>query len=381
MAFFITVCYHTIYASPWIFPPLAFYGFDILLRMFRYRIKDATLVPVDGNMTLIHVHDCDDGWVAGQHVRLRVFFSGRIFESHPLTIVNAPSSSSCVPGGTMTLAARAVGDWTRHINRYAQAEQERVRVSEKEKDEQPGVPVHVMIDGPYGGSSIDIGEYESVLLVSGGSGVTFTLGMLDDIAARCVKLGRPNGEKTRRIEFALCVRSYGAFCLVPSIPPLCWLTSWRILGAIHWFAPMLMDIANIVAGTSLDLHISVYVTCLCSPEEVPAIPNMDVTICTRPSVTGLLRDLVTPPPPSASSWRKSHTSEDSDSRSLETDECMRAVPGSARLRWVGLGGGVGVCAAGPESLTREAHNAVARVSLTRGVELGGVGLHTELFAM
>ncbi len=53
VAFFITVCYHTIYATPWIFPPLAFYGLDILLRMFRYRIKDATLVPVDSNMTLV----------------------------------------------------------------------------------------------------------------------------------------------------------------------------------------------------------------------------------------------------------------------------------------------------------------------------------------
>ncbi len=53
VAFFITICYHTTYAAPWIFPPLAFYGFDMLLRLFRYRIKDATLVPVDGNMTLV----------------------------------------------------------------------------------------------------------------------------------------------------------------------------------------------------------------------------------------------------------------------------------------------------------------------------------------
>ncbi|TBU24548.1 iron reductase [Dichomitus squalens] len=340
VAFFVTICYHTIYASPWIFPPLAFYGFDILLRMFRYRIKDATLVHVDNNMTLIHVHDCDDGWVAGQHVRLRVFFSGRIFESHPLTIVNAPSSNSCLPGGTMTLAARAIGDWSRHLNQYALAEQER----NHEKDEQPGVPVQVMIDGPYGGSSVELGDYESVLLVAGGSGITFTLGMLDDIVARCIKLGRPNGEKTRRIEFAWCVRSYGA---------------------IHWFAPMLMDIATAVADTSLDLYISVYVTCLCNPENVPPIPNMDVTVCPRPSVTTLLRDLVTPPPP----------------KSLEFDEGAQEISASSRLKWVGLGGGVGVCAAGPESLTRAAHNAVARVSLTRGVELGGIALHTELFAI
>ena len=129
-----------------------------------------TLALADGLQ--IHVHDSDDGWVAGQHVRLRVFFSGRIFESHPLTIVNAPASTSCIPGNTLTLAARSVGDWTRAINKYAQTEQERMRA---EKDDQPGVPVQVMIDGPYGGSSIDIGDYESALLVSGGSGATFTL--------------------------------------------------------------------------------------------------------------------------------------------------------------------------------------------------------------
>ena len=53
VAFYITVCYHTTYASPWIYPPLAFYGFDMLMRMFRFTIKDATLVPVDNQMTLV----------------------------------------------------------------------------------------------------------------------------------------------------------------------------------------------------------------------------------------------------------------------------------------------------------------------------------------
>ena len=52
-----------------------------------------------------------------------------------------------------------------------------------------------------------------------------------------------------------------------------------------------------------------------------------------------------------------------------------------KLEWIGLGGGVAVCAAGPESMTREAQNAVARLGLTRGIELGGIGLHTELFAL
>ncbi|KAI8992723.1 iron reductase [Trametes punicea] len=369
VAFFITICYHTIYAVPWIFPPLAFYGFDMLLRMFRYRIKDATLVPVDNNMTLIHVHDCDAGWVAGQHVRLRVFFSGRVFESHPLTILNAPPSTSCVPGSALTLAARVCGDWTRAINKYASEEQERLALSRNKQDEKgehsPGAPVQVMIDGPYGGCSVDLGEYESVLLVAGGSGATFTLGLLDDIVARCVKLSRRNGEKTRRIEFAWCIRSYGC---------------------IRWFAPMLMDIANTAAGTSLDVHVSIFVTCLCNPEEVPPIPNSDVTV-TRPSVTALLRDLVTPPcasSPSSRSRSSTHKG-DADTKSIDSESSegadMEKVSASARLNWVGLGGGVAVCAAGPESLTREAQNAVARISLTQGVKLGGVALHTELFAI
>lgn len=53
-AFFITLCYHTIYAAPWIIPPVAFYAFDVLMRMARYRIKDAWLTRVDGQMTIVN---------------------------------------------------------------------------------------------------------------------------------------------------------------------------------------------------------------------------------------------------------------------------------------------------------------------------------------
>ena len=52
-AFFITICVHTPYAEPWIYPCLAFYGLDLLFRMFRSRVKDAVLVPVGNQMTLV----------------------------------------------------------------------------------------------------------------------------------------------------------------------------------------------------------------------------------------------------------------------------------------------------------------------------------------
>ena len=120
---------------------------------------------------------------------------------------------SNVSSRTLTLGSRAIGDWSRALHAYAQREKDltlSALETEKLRDDQYiGVPVQVMIDGPYGGCSIDLGEYESVLLLSGGSGVTFTLGMLDDIVGRVVKLGRKGGERTKRIEFAWCIRSFG----------------------------------------------------------------------------------------------------------------------------------------------------------------------------
>lgn len=174
-----------------------------------------------------------------------------------------------------------------------------------------------------------------------------------------------------------------------------------ILGSIEWFAPYLMAIAHAAARLpTLDLYISIYVTCLCNPEAVPPIPNCDVTIV-RPSVGMLLRGLVTPPPLSskpgpeqeprasmASSQAEeggAGTEEDAGKgKGLDADadvdvEADLALNIHEKLQWVGRGGGVGVCASGPESMTREAGNAVARLRLG-GWGLGEVGLHTELFS-
>ena len=54
VSFFVTICYHTEYARPWIYPPLAFYGLDLLMRLFRFRIKDASLTPMQ-DMTIVRL--------------------------------------------------------------------------------------------------------------------------------------------------------------------------------------------------------------------------------------------------------------------------------------------------------------------------------------
>jgi ferric-chelate reductase len=225
-AFFITVCVHTPYAAPWIYVPIALYGLDLALRLIRLRIKDAVLVPVGlrGQMTLVHVADVQAGWKAGQHVRLRVFSGGLVFQSHPLSILSAPSDSSVYPQGvlnpgTLILAARACGDWTRALSTLANPTSSSPFSAEEDVDSDcnesslfipgGGRHVQVMLDGPYGGCSLDLGAHEHVLLVAGGSGLTFVLGVLDDLVGRIVRKGRAGGERTKRIHVKWCIRSFG----------------------------------------------------------------------------------------------------------------------------------------------------------------------------
>jgi ferric-chelate reductase len=47
------ICYHTPYAEPWIYPPIAFWGLDLVLRLVRFRFKDAYLTAVDQQMTFV----------------------------------------------------------------------------------------------------------------------------------------------------------------------------------------------------------------------------------------------------------------------------------------------------------------------------------------
>jgi ferric-chelate reductase len=116
-----------------------------------------------------------------------------------------------------------------------------------------------------------------------------------------------------------------------------------------------MDITNAAAGSSLDLHISIFVTCLCDPEAVPPIPN-SITTLVRPDVHRLLEHVLSPPP-------------------ADGGESRGAV------QVVTSRGGVGVCASGPESLTRQAANAVARLAPLHAKSVGGIALHTEVFSL
>ena len=74
------------------------------------------------------------------------------------------------------------------------------------------VPVQAMFDGAYGGCGLDLGAWDGVLLVAGGSGAAFVIRLLDEVIEDCVKNIRERREiETNRVDFVWCIRSFGAF--------------------------------------------------------------------------------------------------------------------------------------------------------------------------
>jgi hypothetical protein len=67
------------------------------------------------------------------------------------------------------------------------------------EDPLPERSAYLILEGPSRGPTLRAGDFERVLLFAGGSGMTFTLGVLDELVGRCVRLGRRDGEKTRRV--------------------------------------------------------------------------------------------------------------------------------------------------------------------------------------
>lgn len=69
---------------------------DFAMRIAGTRVRDATVVRLEGGTTMVQVHGIESGWRAGQHVWLRVGSGGwgRKWESHPFTVANAPGEVS-----------------------------------------------------------------------------------------------------------------------------------------------------------------------------------------------------------------------------------------------------------------------------------------------
>jgi ferric-chelate reductase len=268
VGFIVAVSYHTPYARSWTgYTVCGIYGLDLVGRICKWRIRSVVLEPlvdVDGQstgVTRIVVQDLNGGWLAGQHVQVRVFFNAasktsaygnwlrdsfhlkafRSIESHPFTIAQAPPHISILPrhqsSHGFALYARIIGpeqsqeSWTADLNHYASASiavKQRIANLEVQSEyaEADGIytgeqtalmqvdsksraaECTAMLEGPYGGLAYQqLETQESLLLVACGSGMSFVLALLDDTVGRVIR-GLP-GARTKHIRVVWVVRHEG----------------------------------------------------------------------------------------------------------------------------------------------------------------------------
>lgn len=216
---------------------------------------------------------------AGQHVQLRLFFSPlsgsifslfRCFEAHPFSISNAPPSNGILnassPDRGIELFVRSCskGSWTGDLFETALLGK-KVAQARAEEDARNGgagkrrkMHMLALVEGPYGGlGTFTAVEQETVLLVAGGSGMSFTLGALDEILGRRVQNGQGG-----KIEVVWAVRDKGEVDSRSTFARGLGLTLPSSTAQIAWFEEPLRTLINSVASTpSLKVTLRIYLTC------------------------------------------------------------------------------------------------------------------------
>ncbi|KAJ6560971.1 FAD-binding domain-containing protein [Mycena sp. CBHHK59/15] len=130
-------------------------------------------------------------WAPGQHIFVRFLGLGiHALSSHPFTVSSVHTTGE---DNTVELVLRVHGGITRALAQ---------KVFGK-----PGWSTRVVVDGPYGGVHIPLQTYDRVVLLAGGSGATFTLPLLLDVA-KAVKTG---GAACKNIEFVVAIRDRDSY--------------------------------------------------------------------------------------------------------------------------------------------------------------------------
>ncbi|QRV98391.1 Ferric reductase like transmembrane component [Ceratobasidium sp. AG-Ba] len=305
-------------AAPYVATCIALYGADQLARVAKSRLRKAILTPVpELGCTHVYIPHVDKGWIAGQHVRLRVLsFGVGLFgwtEAHPFTIANASNDAS----GGLSLVCKRAGDWTSGLYRMA---------SDKSK-EGDHRSVYVLVEGPYGGpGNTVIPSFSGVMLVLGGSGITFGTSILEDIVAKSL-----NG--TAR---TLCVN----FVWVVQHPSAA--------------DPYLSSFAEIV-------------------QRAAALPNLNLTLSvfyTRGADKAFALRTRLPPNIQIRSGRPD--------LGKELEEVLRVTRMSISSTRASKSGVI-LAGCGPEGLISNIYTAKAEASTKAQGDVGGLELHTETF--
>ena len=204
----------------------------------------ARFEPLDCETTRITVMKPPLNWSPGQHVLLSCHMVAPL-QSHPFTIASIPSD-----GKLEFLIKSRLGGTKRYLE-YAEKQQ---NLPLLEHGHDLGQYSTVLIEGPYGRMR-PFRQFDSVFLIAGSSGGTFTIPLLRDIvhawdttkaeASSRWSLSGLQGAATKYMRFVWVVKSHAQY---------------------NWFADQLLAVAQDVErlrerGHDYELDISIYVTC------------------------------------------------------------------------------------------------------------------------
>jgi ferric-chelate reductase len=223
------------YAMVYVFCGIGFYAVDRVVRtgwmVYRnlsvfHRGKKglwacgAQITALPGHATRVVIKDPRVGhWSPGQHVFVH-FPTISPLQSHPFTIASVPNSKE------LTFVVQAKAGFSRRL--YNRAISSLPTTSEPSK----GKSYVVLVDGPYGRPPNFL-QYDTLVLIAGSTGATFTVPILlqaVQTSAKCV----------RRIEFLWIVKAGAHF---------------------EWFAREIEDAMEAAVERGIELEITCCVTC------------------------------------------------------------------------------------------------------------------------
>ncbi|KAL2216955.1 putative metalloreductase [Thermoascus aurantiacus ATCC 26904] len=169
----------------------------------------ASFTPLPGNVTRITIENPVISWEPGQHVFLSCH-SIVPLQSHPFTIASIPSDQK------LEFFVRAEKGGTRRFFRYASKYHELLGAPQSAGSSSLRT---VFVEGPYG-KMRPLRQFDSVVLLAGGMGITFTVPLLRDIVEawkqECLQSSAPSRVSfltparlaaTKRIRFVWVIKS------------------------------------------------------------------------------------------------------------------------------------------------------------------------------
>lgn len=247
----------------WVWLPIGFYASDRSLRalatlfinipILNQRKRGSGIMPsrakfqlLYGNMTRITIENPPLRWSAGQHVFLTCHALAPL-QAHPFTIASIPED------GKLEFLVKSKLGGTKRFFRHAEKSQSLPVAS---GDLHQRHTRSVILEGPYGRIR-PLRQFDSVFLVAGGSGATFTVPLMRDIVSCWLKNAHTRidsckhpafvfqGAATRCVRFVWAVKSHEQYD---------WFRSQ--------FATGVEDVRQLRSeGWSIELEMSIYITC------------------------------------------------------------------------------------------------------------------------